>query len=158
MDTYFGYDWGWYANVDYNSTASTIRWSRMLSDSRYKNDGLGIYEGAFTYGKGVYRPSENSMMLGNISWFNAPSREAIYKAIMTLSEGDSWTYSYEDFVSYDEKNLTTTASTSRSAMKVQSAKELQEVLDRHRKPELIRGSLRNAAKNAKNKSITVPLR
>ncbi|MBO5250517.1 MAG: hypothetical protein J6B31_00720 [Bacteroidaceae bacterium] len=158
LDTYFGYDWGWYANVDYNSTASTIRWSRMLSDSRYKNDGLGIYEGAFTYGKGVYRPSENSMMLGNISWFNAPSREAIYKAIMTLSEGDSWTYSYEDFVSYDEKNLTTTASTSRSAMKVQSAKELQEVLDRHRKPELIRGSLRNAAKNAKNKSITVPLR
>ena len=45
------------------------------------------------------------MMRYNISWFNAPSREAIYKAVMTLSEGESWTYDYEEFVAFDSKNI-----------------------------------------------------
>ena len=44
-------------------------------------------------------------MNSNISWFNAPSREAIYKAVMTLSEGPDWKYDYEEFVKYDAKNI-----------------------------------------------------
>ncbi|MDE7421967.1 MAG: hypothetical protein K2N35_17405 [Muribaculaceae bacterium] len=35
--------------------------------------------------------------------FNAPSREAIYKRIMQLSEGEDWTYDYEAFVAFDQQ-------------------------------------------------------
>lgn len=157
LDTFFTLDWGWFANVDYNGTKSTVRWSRFLNDSRYANDGLGIYEGAYTYGKGAYRPTDNSMMRHNIGWFNAPSREAIYKAIMTLSEGESWTYNYEDFVSYDTKNLSTTSSTSRSAVKPLTQKEILEFRESHRKPVLRKGSWRDAVRK-QGSSITVPLR
>ena len=157
LDEYYSMEWGWFANVDYHSTKSTVRWSRFLNDTRYANDGLGIFEGAYTYGKGAYRPSENSMMHSNISWFNAPSREAIYKAIMTLSEGKSWTYNYEDFVEYDKKNLSTSSSTARSAVKKQTRKELQEFRENHRKPVFRKGSWRDAVSRQGN-SITVPLK
>ena len=33
--------------------------------------------------------------------FNAPSRCQLYKRIMTLSEGPSWTFDYETFVNWD---------------------------------------------------------
>lgn len=158
LDTYHSHEWGWFSNVDYHNSKSTIRWSRLLNDSRYAYDGLGIYEGAYTYGKGVYRPSDNSMMRYNISWFNAPSREAIYKAIMTLSEGAGWTYKYEDFVAYDAKNRSTSAATSRSAAMKQSRKEMLEIREKHREPVFIQGSLRDAARKSKKNNITVPLR
>lgn len=158
LDTYHSHEWGWFSNVDYHNSKSTIRWSRLLNDSRYAYDGLGIYEGAYTYGKGVYRPSDNSMMRYNISWFNAPSREAIYKAIMTLSEGAGWTYKYEDFVAYDAKNRSTSAATSRNAAMKQSRKEMLEIREKHREPVFIQGSLRDAARKSKKDNITVPLR
>ncbi len=158
LDIYDTLEWGWFCNVDYNSTKSTINWSRFLNDSRYANDGLGIYEGAYTYGLGVYRPSENSMMRYNISWFNAPSREAIYKAIMTLSEGEGWTYNYEDFVKYDAKNLSTSAATSRSSAMKQTRKQVQEIREKHREPVMFRGSLRDAARNSRGGNIIVPLK
>lgn len=158
LDAYHATEWGWFSNVDYNNNKSTIRWSRFLSDSRYTKDDIGIYEGSYTYGLGVYRPSENSMMRYNISWFNAPSREAIYKAIMTLSEGEGWTYNYEDFVAYDAKNIGTSAATSRSAAMKQSRKEVQEIREKHREPVFIRGSLRDAARQSRSGNITVPLR
>lgn len=157
LDNYYSMEWGWFCNVDYHSTKSTVRWSRLLNDSRYANDGIGIYEGAYTYGLGTYRPSENSMMRHNVSWFNAPSREAIYKAIMTLSEGTGWTYNYENFVSYDAKNRSTSAS-SRSATMKQTRKEMMEIREKHREPVFIKGSLRDAARKSKNDNITVPLR
>lgn len=154
--TYHGMEWGWFGNVDYNNTKSTVRWSRFLNDSRYANDNLGIYEGAFTYGKGVYRSSENSMMHSNISWFNAPSRELIYKAIMTLSEGPAWTYKYDDFVEYDAINRTST--NSRSAVMKQSHQEIQEIREKHRKPVFMQGSLRDAARRSQKNNYIVPLR
>jgi len=149
-------EWGWAANIDYRNTPSTIRWSHLLNDSRYANDDIGIYEGAFLYGKGAYRSSENSMMNHNISWFNAPSREAIYKAVMTLSEGSEWTYDYEDFVKFDAKNIG--SASSRSATMKLSPEEIQEIGKLHREPVFIKGSLRDAARNPKNKQIIVPLR
>lgn len=74
--------WGWAANVDIVGTASQIQWSFMLNDSRYK-DYVGIYEGALS---------------------NAPSRFAIYKRIIEWSEGR--TPSFEEFATFDAKNLT----------------------------------------------------
>ena len=87
------------ANVDYRSDASEVKWSHFLNDPRYAGE-VGIYEGAFLYGHGAYRPTVNSMMRYNDSPFNAPSREAIYQHVMDYSESN-WTYDYETFVAFD---------------------------------------------------------
>ena len=89
----------WHLNVDCNQGSQSI-WNNYLSDSRYTLENIGSYEGAFLYGKGCYRPTENSMMRYNDAPFNAPSREAIYKRVMTLTD-PSYKYSHEDFVKFD---------------------------------------------------------
>lgn len=142
------------ANVDWRSDASTVKWSRILNDSRYTNEGLGLYEGAYLYGYGAYRPSENSMMRYNDRPFNAPSREAIYKRIMQRSEGESWTYDYEEFVKYDEINRN---AASRSTSRTLTEAEKQEYIKNHQPPTFIKGTWRDAMKNGKS-NIIVPLR
>ena len=97
-------DWGWWKNVDFTGDPSAVRWNYFLSDSRYANDGLGVFQGGLTHSFGVWRPTENSIMRYNTGGFNAPSREAIYYRIHKLAYGDSWQYNYEDFVKYDEIN------------------------------------------------------
>ena len=102
------YEW-WYnaigagANVDVTNDPAKVRWSHFLSDTRYSGQ-VGIYQGALTYKYGAYRPTDNSIMRYNVGGYNAPSREAIYKRIMTLSEGSGWKYDYETFVAYDAIN------------------------------------------------------
>lgn len=89
------------ANVDWRSNPSEVKWAHFINDARYAAEKIGVYEGSWLYGHGAYRPTENSMMRYNDCGFNAPSREAIYKRVMKLSEGDSWTYDYETFVEFD---------------------------------------------------------
>jgi hypothetical protein len=74
----------------------------MLSDSRYK-DVVGIYEGALTYASGAWRPTHNSIMHLNTGGYNAPSRFAIYKRIIRLSENRE--ASFEEFATFDAPNL-----------------------------------------------------
>lgn len=102
--------WGWCKNVDSTIgeplTAQTIKWRHFLTDYRYA-DLVGIYEGAYTFEKNAYRPSEESIMRhvrGSDGEFNAPSREAIYYRIHKLAYGDSWVYNFEDFAAYDAIN------------------------------------------------------
>lgn len=95
---------GWYMNVDTVSDPSKVRWAKFLSDERYSDQGLGIFEGGYVYQFGVYRPTENSIMRYNAGGFNAPSREAIYYRIHKLAYGDDWEYDYEKFVEYDAIN------------------------------------------------------
>lgn len=90
-------------NVDVTSDPSKVHWAHFLSDPRYSGQ-VGVYEGAMSYQYGVYRPTDNSIMRHNIGGYNAPSREAIYKRIMRLSEGYKWEYDYETFVAYDAIN------------------------------------------------------
>ena len=99
-DEYTNYGWG--GNVDWRSNPDEVRWARLLKDTRYSQEGLGVYEGAYLYSYGIYRSSDNSMMRHHDSPFNAPSREQIYKNIMKYSEGDAWVYDYEEFVKADE--------------------------------------------------------
>ena len=56
------------------------------------------------HGAGLYRPTENSIMLNNQGNFNAPSREIIYKRIILQSEG-AGSYSFDRFLEYDKRNL-----------------------------------------------------
>ena len=95
-----GFAYGFYENVDLTSDPEKIAWSKFISDSRYSGK-VGVYEGGYTYAYGVYRPTEYSIMHYNTGGFNAPSREAIYKKIMKFSEGDAWTFNYEEFVEFD---------------------------------------------------------
>ena len=68
---------GWAQNVDFTENRTEVLWSKFLADERYVSDNLGIFEGACTFIKGVYRSTEESMMRSNIQGFNAPSRKSI---------------------------------------------------------------------------------
>ena len=103
---------GFFANIQYGLNPTSSKWARFLNDERYKYDGLGMFEGGYTYERGVWRPSQNSIMghpqaEGEGSRFNAPSREAAYIRIHKLAYGSSWQYDYEEFVKYDAINRKT---------------------------------------------------
>ena len=102
--------WGWWKNADFTGDPEKVKWSKFLKDSRYQYDGLGVFEGAFTYWSGAWRPTEYSIMRYNTGGFNAPSREAIWYRIHKLAYGDSWVYDYEKFVEYDAVNRKTSSS------------------------------------------------
>jgi thiol-disulfide isomerase/thioredoxin len=147
--------YGWGANVDWRSDTETIRWARFIKDSRYAGENLGAYEGAATYGKGMYRPTENSMMRFNNAPFNAPSREQIYKNIMKRSEGSSWTYDYEKFVEYDAINRTYNT---RSGVTTAPTKaDIERFRKHHRAPVYVKGTWRNMMKSNRS-SYNGPLR
>ena len=95
---------GWWKNADFTNSPHQVKWAKFLADDRYQYDGLGIFEGAFTYKYGVWRPTEFSIMRYNEGGYNAPSREAIWYRIHKLAYGDSWEYDYEKFVEYDTIN------------------------------------------------------
>lgn len=97
-------EWGWWKNIDFTGDVTAVRWSHFISDPRYANEGLGAYEGGYTYWTGVWRPTYNSIMNDNTGGFNAPSRESIYYRIHRLAYGESWQYDYEEFVAYDAIN------------------------------------------------------
>lgn len=99
---YLRTNFGWYKNVDYTSSSTDVFWNKFITDTRYVNDKVGVYEGGATYPYGAYRPTENSIMRYNEGGFNAPSREAIYYRIHKLAYGTNWTYNFEDFVAWDE--------------------------------------------------------
>ena len=96
--------YGWYKNVDFTDDPAQVRWKKFLEDSRYANEGLGVFEGGLTYWRGVWKPTVNSIMKDNKGSFNAPSREAIYYRIHKLAYGAEWKYDYEKFVEYDAIN------------------------------------------------------
>ena len=108
--------YGWWKNVDLTGSAQDVKWSGFLQDARYQNDGLGCFEGAYDYKKGVWRPTEQSIMHYTAGGFNAPSRLAIWYKIHRLAYGTSWKYNYEDFVTYDVVNRKSSKSTAREAL------------------------------------------
>ena len=96
---------GFNRNVSLDSDVTKTPWADFAADSRYDFEKLGCYEGGYYQEKGVYRPTDNSIMntntTGNVFCFNVASRVMIYKRCMNLAYGDSWTFNYEDFVKFD---------------------------------------------------------
>ena len=141
------HDKGWGVNVSATDNPEEVPWSHFLNDERYKDE-IGIYKGAWAYPEELWRPSEKSVMSDAFYlWFNAPSREAIYKKVMQLSEGDDWTYDYETFVEFDTPIR---EAHTESLAKVRYAEgEVQEV-QKHRielrPPTIYKGSWRDAGK------------
>ena len=104
VETFHQYNW--MMNVDVNNDSTHVLWSSFIGDSRFIDEGIGIYEGAYTFTSGIYRPTEESMMRSNHSPFNAPSRKAIYDRVMSLGEGRS-TSTHEAFAAFDEQHKPT---------------------------------------------------
>lgn len=94
--------YGWMMNVDSEESEEKVIWKDFIGDSRFQIESIGVYEGGYTYFKGIYRPSEDSMMNHSESPFNAPSRWLIYKKVMEMGEGRTPTY--EEFASFDEQH------------------------------------------------------
>jgi hypothetical protein len=111
---------GWSMNVDIVSDPATVLWHTFLEDSRYDDQGLGVYEGGLTYWKGVYRPTEDGMMNTNIEHFNAPSRQQLYLTVMRM--GMDSTPSYEEFVTFDQAHPYDAASATTKAAALPRAK------------------------------------
>ena len=97
--------WAWYLNVDSEKDSTKVIWSKFIFDSEYANEKIGTYEGGYTFFKGVYRPTEGSMMNQNNAPFNAPGRQAIYNKVMKLGLGRTPTY--EEFVEFDRQHKPT---------------------------------------------------
>ena len=94
-----GYD----RNVSLESDVTKSPWADFAADSRYDFEKLGCYEGGYYQEKGVYRPTENSLMRHSAMtlYFNVISRAMFYKRCMNIAFGDSWKFNYEDFVKFD---------------------------------------------------------
>jgi hypothetical protein len=93
--------YGWWSNIDFTSDPSAVKWARFINDQRYASERIDVYKGGWGYWTGIWTPTWRSIMKGNSDTFNAPSREAIWKRVMSLSNGTGWTYDYESFVEYD---------------------------------------------------------
>jgi len=93
--------YNWMLNVDASNDPDNVVWSEFINNTHFASEHIGIYEGAFTYDTGVYRPTEESMMRSNESPFNAPSRKAIYDKVMALGEGKGIS-TMEEFTEFDD--------------------------------------------------------
>ena len=93
--------YGYYSNVSLSSDVTKSPWADFAADSRYDFEKLGCYEGSGYYSKGAYRATYESAMCGWGNCFNAAQRSMIYKRCMSIANGDSWKFNYEDFVKFD---------------------------------------------------------
>lgn len=95
------HDRGWGLNLSFYSEPEKSPWSHMFADDDYKNE-VGMYQGAWMFPTLCWRSTENSVMNNDYTWFNAPSREAIYRQVMNASENDSWVYDFTEFKQFDK--------------------------------------------------------
>ena len=122
------------------TTIGNVYWSELLNDSyAYKKtlevngkaEGLGVYEGAYTYDNFYCRPTGNSVMRDqfndNGQFFNAISRWAIWYRVMKLTGADysDFKSSLNDFIKFDnELTIIKNQAVSRGVMAPQDYKPL----------------------------------
>ncbi len=97
--------WAWFMNVDSEKDSTKVIWTQFIYDPEFANEQISTYEGGYTFYKGMYRPTQESMMRSNNAPFNAPSRQAIYNKVMKMGLGKTATY--EEFVGFDKEHKPT---------------------------------------------------
>lgn len=113
--------WGDYAQDTWPITsADNVYWAKLLSnDYAYKNalnennqEGLGVYEGGYTFNNFYCRPTDNSVMRSQFNenghFFNAISRWAIWYRVMMLSgvgKYQDFESSLNDFIAFDKDKV-----------------------------------------------------
>ena len=75
--------YGHYVNISLSSNPAALPWKDFIGRPGY--EGVGAFEGGYTFAFGVWRSEEGSCMINNIPYFNAPSRLSIVKRIASLS-------------------------------------------------------------------------
>jgi hypothetical protein len=92
---------GFYANIDVTSDSTLVKWRHFFTRLGYdeKLGGrVGIFEGAYYYTFGAWRPETSSCMINNAPYYNAPSREAMVKKILKVS---GYSYDLDEFIRND---------------------------------------------------------
>ena len=97
--------YNWMLNVDPNSDPLKTAWSDFVGLTIYDNEEIGAYEGAYTYSKGMYRPTKTSMMNCNDAPFNAPSRRAIYNKVLRMAL--DYEPTLDEFTDFDSRHKPT---------------------------------------------------
>ena len=97
-DPYFGY------NISLTGDRELVHWKYYFDMAGY--EAVGMYEGAYLYYMGAWRPEYISCMEDNRPYYNAPSREAIVRRIMKASGS---TFDYDDFLAKDARALSSGA-------------------------------------------------
>lgn len=95
---------GWYSNIDFTSSTSSVRWASFLTQSEYSLSGFGIFEGGERYGKGVYRPTQTSIMRTlspQSAEFNAVHRYAVFRRLVNTCHLSGFRDSFSSFVEFD---------------------------------------------------------
>lgn len=89
-----------FLNVDATNDRSQVLWKHFFSDPLYSY--VGTFEGGYYYPQGIWRPEEGSLMINNIRYINAPSREIIVRYIKELA-GEP--FSFSDFRARDKSEI-----------------------------------------------------
>ncbi len=89
-DTYFAY------NIDFTGSYTSTHWKDYFTRDGYS--AVDLYEGAYLYYEGAWRPETISCMEDNRSYHGAPSREAIVRRIFSTSGS---TFNIDNFLSLD---------------------------------------------------------
>lgn len=99
-------EYGMFLNVDATSDRSAILWKHFFSDPLYSY--VGAYEGGYYYPQGIWRPESGSLMINNIRYINAPSREIIVKRIKRMA-GEQFSFTEFRAKDRDEQSAATKA-------------------------------------------------
>lgn len=99
---------GYYGNISLTGGMHDVPWSHLIYDPQYSST-VDVYEGAYFHTRGVFRSEPTSCMHNNIPYYNAISREAMVKRIMSYAGEE---YSFEAFKSKDveAQSITSTRS------------------------------------------------
>lgn len=92
-------NYGYYCNCTFN-TRDKAPWAHYYTRPGYEM--VGYYQGGLLYYQGVWRPESISCMEDNRDYFNAPSRERIWRRTMECA-GE--TFSLNEFLDYDKINI-----------------------------------------------------
>lgn len=88
------------------TTKNNVYWKSLFNTANNyeSSEGLGVYEGGYTWETFCCRPTDNSIMNNNEGGFNAPSRWAIWYRLMRLTgtkNYSNWESSLNDFLAWD---------------------------------------------------------
>ncbi len=88
--------YGWYANLDFSRDIARTSWSAFAGNPKYPM--VGTFEGGYSYMYGIWRPEANSVMIGGVLYFNAPSRWA---QVRRMNELEGTPYTFAQFLADD---------------------------------------------------------
>lgn len=92
---------GWYSNISITGKANKVPWAHFITNPKYSAK-VDVFEGGFSFSRGVYHSQQLSCMDNNVPYYNVISREAIVKRIKELA-GEQ--YSLDDFLKNDNDNV-----------------------------------------------------